>query len=116
MNLLGKGAAYLDEIRSLLDKIQTTQSENIAKAAEMIVDSVSHGGAVHVMDTGHMLMHELFGRTGALMMFRPVASPWTFRTLALCARARRNPRCIWTRFLVFPSLCSIGAISSQGTC
>jgi len=72
VNLLGKGAAYLDEIRSLLDKIQTTQAENIAEAADMIVDAVSHGGAVHVMDTGHMLMHELFGRTGGLMMLRPV--------------------------------------------
>ena len=70
--MLGKGAAYLDEIRSLLDKIQTTQADSIAKAADMIVDAVSHGGAVHVMDTGHMLMHELFGRTGGLMMLRPV--------------------------------------------
>ena len=72
MNLLGKGAAYLGEIRSLLDKIQTTQADSIAKAADMVVDAVSHGGAVHVMDTGHMLMHELFGRTGGLMMLRPV--------------------------------------------
>jgi uncharacterized phosphosugar-binding protein len=72
VNLLGKGAAYLGEIRSLLDKIQTTQADSIAKAADMVVDAVSHGGAVHVMDTGHMLMHELFGRTGGLMMLRPV--------------------------------------------
>lgn len=70
--MLGKGAAYLGEIRSLLDKIQTTQADSIAKAADMVVDAVSHGGAVHVMDTGHMLMHELFGRTGGLMMLRPV--------------------------------------------
>ncbi len=63
--MLGKGAAYLDEIRSLLDRIQTTQAESIARAADMIVESVANGGAVHVMDTGHMLMHELFGRTEA---------------------------------------------------
>lgn len=71
--MLGKGAAYLDEIRGLLDRIQTTQAESIATAADMIVESAANGGAVHVMDTGHMLMHELFGRTGGLMMLRPVS-------------------------------------------
>ena len=28
--------------------------------------------AVHLMDTGHMLMNEMFGRVGGLMMLRPV--------------------------------------------
>jgi uncharacterized phosphosugar-binding protein len=70
--MLGLGAKYLDEIRNLVDRIEKTQSASIAQAAEAIVESVTQGGAVHILDTGHMLMNELFGRAGGLMMPRPV--------------------------------------------
>ena len=64
--MLGLGAKYLDEIRNLVDRIEKTQSASIAQAAEAIVESVTQGGAVHILDTGHMLMNELFGRAGGL--------------------------------------------------
>lgn len=66
------GIEYLRSLRAVLDRIEQTQSENLALAADIIADCVSRGGAVHLMDTGHLLMHEMFGRTGGLMLLRPV--------------------------------------------
>ncbi|MEA4884708.1 MAG: sugar isomerase domain-containing protein [Clostridia bacterium] len=70
--MLSLGNRYLDEIEALAERIRHTQGESIARAADVITESIANGGAVHLMDTGHMLMHELFGRVGGLMMFRPV--------------------------------------------
>lgn len=72
--MLGLGNDYLNEIRKLIDNIQATQGDNISRAADLIAESVAHGGAVHLMDTGHMLMNEMFGRVGGLMMLRPITT------------------------------------------
>ena len=70
--MMGLGKAYLDEVRTLVDNVEDTQAEKIREAAKAIADSVANNGAVHLMDTGHMLMNEMFGRVGGLMMLRPV--------------------------------------------
>ncbi|MCM0646916.1 sugar isomerase domain-containing protein [Clostridium swellfunianum] len=59
-------------MREILDKIERTQGEAIDKAAEIIINSITNNGMLHLMDTGHMLMYEAVGRTGGLMSMRPV--------------------------------------------
>lgn len=66
------GQKYLDGLRGVLDEIGRTQGEHLARAADLIADSLAAGGAVHLLDTGHLLMQEMFGRVGGLMLLRPV--------------------------------------------
>lgn len=63
---------YFESMKLILEKIETTQVEAIHQAAEMIADSLTHDGVWHILDTGHMLMHEAVGRSGGLMASRPV--------------------------------------------
>ncbi|HOF40055.1 MAG TPA: sugar isomerase domain-containing protein [Candidatus Hydrogenedentes bacterium] len=83
---------YLDDFfaaaNSVFEKIRTTQRSAIESAAEAIAASLADGGAVCVMDTGHMLKHEAFNRAGGLMALAPfsyaldVENPLTQRTEA----------------------------------
>ena len=68
---------YFQEMQKSLDKIQATQKDAIAQCAEVIANSLTNGGAWHVLDTGHMLLHEAIGRSGGLMAIRPVITTVT---------------------------------------
>jgi len=63
---------YFSNMRKVLDKIEATQTAAIEAAARAIVRSLTGGGIWHLLDTGHMLMHEGVGRTGGMMAVRPV--------------------------------------------
>ena len=83
---------YLDDffaaVSGVFEKIRTTQGSAIESAAEAVAVSLAGGGAVCVMDTGHMLKHEAFNRAGGLMALAPfsyaldVENPLTQRTEA----------------------------------
>jgi uncharacterized phosphosugar-binding protein len=63
---------YFQNMRSVLDKIESTQLNAIDQAARAIAGSLENGGIWHLLDTGHMLMYEGVGRTGGMMAVRPV--------------------------------------------
>lgn len=63
---------YFEEMKKTLGVIEATQRDNILCAARAVADSLENGGMWHVLDTGHMLMHEGVGRTGGMMALRPV--------------------------------------------
>jgi len=63
---------YFKNMKTVLEKIETTQIKAIHKSAEMIVRCLENGGIWHLLDTGHMLMYEAVGRTGGMMAVRPV--------------------------------------------
>lgn len=63
---------YFARMREVLDQIEATQLEAIDRAAHAIADSLAAGGVWHLLDTGHMLMHEAIGRTGGMMAIAPV--------------------------------------------
>ena len=58
--------------KSVLEKIEQTQTETIKKCAKVIADSLVNGGAWHIQDSGHMLMHELITRSGGLAAIKPI--------------------------------------------
>ena len=66
---------YLDDFfaaaGSVFEEIRSTQRAAIENAAEAIASSLAGGGALCVMDTGHMLKHEAFNRAGGLMTIAP---------------------------------------------
>ena len=64
-------------IRNLIDGIDHNQQGAIEKAADLIVESVSNQGAVHVYDTGHIINSELINRAGGLAMLKPLRFTFT---------------------------------------
>lgn len=77
---------YFEEMKKVLVKIEKSQKDKILKAAEVIADSLANEGIWHIIDTGHMLMHECIGRTGGMMALRPIrinceiSNPTRFRS------------------------------------
>lgn len=62
---------YFEAVDDLLGQIRSTQVESIQKAAEAIAAALAEHGALHIMDTGHMLKYEAFNRAGGLMAMGP---------------------------------------------
>lgn len=58
---------YLDRVRELLDKIQSTQGDNIDTAAEAVAEALAGGGGFFVGPLGHGNEGDLLGRAGGLM-------------------------------------------------
>lgn len=63
--------AYFQRVEDVLAAIRRTQIQNIVQAATAVAQSLTNRGALHVMDTGHMLRHEAFYRAGGLMAISP---------------------------------------------
>lgn len=64
---------YFESVEQVFKAIRKTQTEAIREAAEAIAVSLANGGALAVMDTGHMLRHEALVRAGGLMAIAPFA-------------------------------------------
>jgi len=77
---------WFDTLGEALSRLRETQLTAIDRAAEMVVESVTSGGALHLYDTGHMLEREAVHRAGGLYM----VTPFTF-SLNLNDPARPRP-------------------------
>ncbi len=62
---------YFDALADTLRSLRETQLGVIDRAAEMVVESVTNGGVLHLFDTGHMLEREAVHRAGGLVMVTP---------------------------------------------
>jgi uncharacterized phosphosugar-binding protein len=60
------GELYLSEIKNRLDKIIATEMDKIAQIAQKAARSIANGGAVHILDNGHLLGAEMTARAGGL--------------------------------------------------
>ncbi len=65
---------FLTKLQEFLEKVRTTQADNIKKAAKAMADSISVGRAVHLFGSGHAVMPVLdtFPRYGAYVGFHPI--------------------------------------------
>ena len=63
------GAAVFARIRTTLDRIEASEAGSVARAADLVADSLAAGGVLHVFGTGHSeaLAMELSGRAGGLI-------------------------------------------------
>jgi len=74
---------WLDNARSIMDKIEDTQLENIAKAATLMADSIEAGRWVHTFGCGHSTLpvEEMYPRIGGFVGFHPIIElPLSFFT------------------------------------
>jgi len=72
-NLIG-ATRYFEKVRLILDQVIQTQREAISDAANAVVETVNHGGAVYLFGTGHshMMAEEGHYRAGGLAPVIPI--------------------------------------------
>ncbi len=74
---------WLKNAHDVMNKIETTQMDNIRKAAEVMADSISAGRWVHTFGCGHATLpiEEMYPRIGGFVGFHPMIElPLTFFT------------------------------------
>ena len=73
----------IESARSIMDKIEETQLENISKAATVMADSIEAGRWVHTFGCGHSTLpvEEMYPRIGGFVGFHPIIElPLSFFT------------------------------------
>ena len=65
---------FRTQITAVIDRIWSTQSDSIRKAARMMADSVARGGLVHLFGSGHSVLpvQDVFPRYGSYPVFHPM--------------------------------------------
>ena len=65
---------FQTQITAVLDRIWSTQSDLIRKAARMMAESVARGGLVHLFGSGHSVLpvQDIFPRYGSYPVFHPL--------------------------------------------
>ncbi len=65
---------YATHLKSLIDRVETTQENIIENAAEIIVEAIKSGHSIFAFGASHagMLSMELFYRTGGLVNINPI--------------------------------------------
>jgi uncharacterized phosphosugar-binding protein len=74
---------WIDNARSVMDRIENTQMDNIWKAAGVMADSIQAGRWVHTFGCGHATIpvEEMYPRIGGFVGFHPMIElPLTFFT------------------------------------
>ena len=66
---------WLSAARDVIDRVASTQAENIDRAADIFATSIARDGLVHVFGSGHSRMNteEMFPRIGSFPGFHPIA-------------------------------------------
>jgi predicted NBD/HSP70 family sugar kinase/uncharacterized phosphosugar-binding protein len=89
----GKPATWIDEARNVLDRIERTQSEALARASAIAADAIGGGGVVHTFGTGHsrIPVEELFPRYGSYPGWHPIVElSMTYHTEIVGANGQRQ--------------------------
>jgi uncharacterized phosphosugar-binding protein len=65
---------YREKITGVLERIWSTQSDNIRRAAQLMGESVQSGGLVHLFGSGHSVLpvQDVFPRYGSFPVFHPL--------------------------------------------
>lgn len=68
---------FFEKVKEILDKVLTTQSENIKRSAAVIADTVEKDGIVYTFGTGHShcVAEEVIYRAGGLAPFDAILEP-----------------------------------------
>jgi len=69
--------SYFDAAQGLLDRIRSSQSHSIERAAAMMADSIARDGWVYLFGSGHSVIPvlDVYPRYGSFVGFRPLMDP-----------------------------------------
>jgi len=85
--------SWLDSARALLERLEATQDEAIARAAGMCADAIAADALVHLFGTGHsrIPVEEMFPRYGSYPGFHPIVElSMTYHTQVVGANGQRQ--------------------------
>jgi uncharacterized phosphosugar-binding protein len=68
---------FYDQISSILERIHSSQHDNISRAGEMMATSIASGKRVYVFGSGHSVIpvQDIFPRYGSFIGFYPLYDP-----------------------------------------
>src|SRR5918993_878301 len=84
---------YIRQAKAILDCIESTQIENIERAAEICTQAIAGDGLVHLFGTGHsrIFVEEMFPRHGSFPGFHPIVElSLTFHNLVVGSNGQRQ--------------------------
>ena len=84
---------YISQARSILDRIESTQMDNIERAAELCAQTIAGDGLVHLFGTGHsrIFVEEMFPRHGSFPGFHPIVElSLTYHNLVVGSNGQRQ--------------------------
>lgn len=90
MNVAG---SWISNARTLLDHLESSQTEAISQAAEWCADAIASDGLVHLFGSGHsrIPVEEMFPRYGSFPGFHPMAElSMTFHTEVVGTNGQRQ--------------------------
>lgn len=72
--MMKKYLEYIENVKSIIEKIAVDSQGNIEKAAELMAQTIMSGKRIYLFGTGHshMLAEELFYRAGGLVDIQPI--------------------------------------------
>src|SRR5687768_17569364 len=84
---------YITQAKTILDRIQSTQMDQIERAAEICAQTIAGDGLVHLFATGHsrIFVEEMFPRHGSFPGFHPIVElSLTFHNLVVGSNGQRQ--------------------------
>jgi uncharacterized phosphosugar-binding protein len=87
------GLTFFHHARTLLDALESTQSDAVEEASRICADAIGPGGLVHLFGTGHsrIPVEEMFPRYGSYPGFHPIVElSLTFHTQVVGANGQRQ--------------------------
>jgi uncharacterized phosphosugar-binding protein len=84
---------YITQAKKILDRVETTQMDNIERAAELCAQTIVEDGLVHLFGTGHsrIFVEEMFPRHGSFPGFHPIVElSLTFHNLVVGSNGQRQ--------------------------
>ena len=84
---------YMRQASAILERIQSTQMDNIEKAAEICSQTIAGNGLVHLFGTGHsrIFVEEMFPRHGSFPGFHPIVElSLTFHNMVVGPNGQRQ--------------------------
>lgn len=88
---------WLSAAREVLDRIASTQAENIERASQWCAEAIAADGLVHLFGTGHsrIPVEEMFPRYGSYPGWNPIVElSMTFHTQVVGANGQRQAMAI----------------------
>jgi uncharacterized phosphosugar-binding protein len=83
---------YLEAVRKVIAHFEETQAPAIERAADMVIESITHGGTVYCADIGHSNQHDFLNRAGGLAAVQGFSFSFSLNDLvAECNADRPRP-------------------------
>jgi uncharacterized phosphosugar-binding protein len=86
---------YLDAVRGILDHLAETQLPAVEEAADLVIASITNGGALYCSEIGHGNQGDFLGRAGGLAVIQPFSFGLNVNSpIAECRKDRPRPETI----------------------